>query len=53
MSRSGSVATQTFTATLDGDVLIIQSPDGAACVSGPPGAESPTGADMIVFQGER
>jgi hypothetical protein len=43
-----------FTATFDGDVLIVRAPDGTCSISGPPSGDSlPVGTWQVTFQGER
>jgi hypothetical protein len=43
-----------YTATFDGDVLVVRAPDGTCSISGPPSADSlPVGTWQIAFQGDR
>ena len=43
-----------YTATFDGDILVVRAPDGTWSVSGPPSGDSlPVGTWQVTFQGER
>jgi hypothetical protein len=43
-----------FTATFEGDVLIIRAADGTGWILGPPGdTQPPAGTGQVAFEGER
>jgi len=43
-----------FTATFDGEVLVIRAPDGTGWILGPPSStRPPAGTGQVTFEGER
>jgi len=51
--RATSTDVDEFTATFDGDVLLIRATDGTTAILGPPGGDPlPSGTGRVIFEGE-
>lgn len=52
--RSTPADVDEYTASFDGDILLIRAADGTTSILGPPGGEPPpAGTAQIVFEGEQ